>query len=112
MARACPPLAGRNVGELIELAPAVRPAERFRDGPRRAAGLVEPPVAGIGVSLQYACERPKVLDRMAGAGRNGIASAGNGCKPWWTDTGPNRGSDTRGRDSGSTSNTRGRSRTV
>ena len=40
------------------------PAQRLGDGPRRAAGLVEPPVAGIGVGLQDAREAPKMLDRM------------------------------------------------
>ena len=40
------------------------PTERLGHGSGRAAGLVEPPVAGIGVGLQDACEGTEVLDRV------------------------------------------------
>ena len=67
------PLAGRNVGEFIKLASPVCPTERFRDGPRRSAGLVEPPVAGVGVGLQDPCEAPKMLDRVIARTVSGVA---------------------------------------
>jgi hypothetical protein len=50
--RGCLPAApggGGDVGELEELAPAVRPAERLGDRSGRAAVLVEAPEAGIGI---------------------------------------------------------------
>ena len=40
------------------------PAERLGHGSGRAAGLVEPAVAGIGVGLQYPGEGTEVLDRV------------------------------------------------
>ena len=62
------PLAGRNVGELVELAPGMREARSFDHGSRRSAGLVEPVVSGKGIGLQDAGVAAQMLDRIARAG--------------------------------------------
>ena len=67
------PLVRRNVGELVELAPAVTPAERLGHGSRRSAVLVEPPVAGIGVGLQNPEEGPKMLNRVIAGAIPGVS---------------------------------------
>ena len=58
------PLVRRDVGELVELAPPMRPTQRLGHESRRSAGRIEPLVSGIGIGLQDPGEAPKMLDRV------------------------------------------------
>ncbi len=57
------PLAGRDVGEFVELAPRMGEAGSFGHGPRRSAELLEPVVSGKGVGLQDAGVAPQMTER-------------------------------------------------
>ena len=57
-------LAGRDVGELEELPPAMRPARCLGDRSRRSSGRIEAVVAGVDVRLEDPGEGSQMLDRV------------------------------------------------
>ena len=57
-------LAGRDVRELEEFAPGMRPTCSLGDRPRRSASHIEGVVPGVDVGLEDAGERLQVFDRV------------------------------------------------
>ena len=73
---------GRDVGQLEELAPGMRPAQRAGERRRRAVRSEQGVVAGISVSLENAAVAGEVLSRVLGAAGARITEQGG----WWCGT--------------------------